>query len=204
VTGRGGPSPARSTSAGSAVDAARRSAAAAEAGERRACTAPSEPASLARRIAALGYEALLVVAMAFVAGFLFLPLVSPWSVTHRTLTVPPVFARTMMFCALAGGAAAYYTWCWSGGRRTLAQKTWRLRLADRRGGPLSRKQALLRYAAAWIGPALALAGYGALHGSGYARNALAFAALNYCWAIVDPDRQFLHDRLARSLVVRDG
>lgn len=163
-----------------------------------------EPASFARRIAALGYEALLLVAMAFVVGFLFLPLVSPWGATHRTLTVPPVFARTMMFCALVGGAAAYYAWCWSGGRRTLPQKTWRLRLVDRRGGPMSRKQALLRYASAWIGPALALAGYGALRGTGYAQNALAFVALNYCWAIVDPDRQFLHDRIARSLVVSDA
>lgn len=163
-----------------------------------------EPASFARRIGALLYEALLLVAMAFFAGFLFLPVVSPWGAGHRTLTVPPVLARTMMFCAMAGGAAAYYAWCWSGSRRTLPQKTWRLRLVNRRGGPPSRRQALVRYAAAWIGPALALAGYALLHASGNAGNALAFAALNYCWAIIDPDRQFLHDRIAGTLVVNDA
>lgn len=161
-------------------------------------------ASFARRIGALAYEALLLVAMAFVAGFLFLPLVSPAGATHRTLTIPPLFVRTMMFCALVAAAAVYYAWCWSDGRRTLPQKTWRLRLVDRRGRPLARRQALVRYAAAWIGPAMALAGYGALHAIGYGRNALAFAALNYCWAIVDPDRQFLHDRIAGTLVVQDG
>jgi len=162
-----------------------------------------ERASFLRRIGALAYEALLLAAMAFVAGFLFLPLVSPRSVSHRTLTVPPIFARTMMFCALVGGAAAYYGWCWSGGRRTLPQKTWRLRLVGRCGGPLTRQQALIRFAAAWIGPALALFGYGVLHASAYGRNALAFAALNYCWAIIDPDRQFLHDRIAGTRVVKE-
>lgn len=163
-----------------------------------------KPASFARRIGALGYEALLLFAMAFVAEFLFLPLVSPAGASHATLTVPPLFARTMMFCALVAGAAVYYTWCWSDGRRTLPQKTWRLRLVDRRGEPLHRRQALIRYAAAWIGPAAALAGYAALDLIGYGRNALAFAALNYCWVIVDPDRQFLHDRIAGTLVVQDG
>jgi uncharacterized RDD family membrane protein YckC len=163
-----------------------------------------ERASFLRRIGALAYEALLLVAMAFVAGFLFLPLVSPRGVSHRTLTVPPVFARTMMFCALVGGAAAYYGWCWSGGRRTLPQKTWQLRLVDRCDGPLTRQQALIRFAAAWIGPALALFGYGVLHASAYGRNALAFAALNYCWAVIDPDRQFLHDRIAGTRIVKDA
>ena len=162
-----------------------------------------EPASWLRRVGALAYEALLLLAMALVAGFLFLPLVSPAAAIHRTLAVPPVFARTMMFCVLVAGAAGYYVWCWSGGRRTLPQKTWRLQLVDRRGSALSRKQALIRYAAAWIGPALALAGYAAMHASGFARNALALAALNYCWVIFDPDRQFLHDRIAGTRVVNE-
>jgi len=159
-------------------------------------------ASFARRIAALGYESLLLVAMAFVAGFVFLPFLAHGA-SRETLSVPSPFARTLMFCALVAGAAAYYTWCWSGGRRTLPQKTWRLRLVDRRGEPLRRGRALVRYAAFWIGPALALIGYGALHAAGYGRNALAFCVLNYCWAIVDPDRQFLHDRIAGTLVVQD-
>ena len=200
MTGPRGPRPGASqTKVSRAAAAARHDAIAGE----RADVIRLDAASFLRRIGALLYEALLLVAMAFFAGFLFLPLVSPRGGSHQTLTVPPIFARTLMFCVLVGGAATYYAWCWSGGRRTLPQKTWRLRLIDRRGGPLSRRQALVRYAAAWIGPALALAGYAALHESGYARNVLAFAALNYCWAIIDPDRQFLHDRIAGTRVVED-
>jgi uncharacterized RDD family membrane protein YckC len=165
---------------------------------------PIKRASFARRIGALGYEALLLVAMAFVAGFAFLPFVSPGGDSHRTLSVPPLFARTLMFCALVAGAAIYYTWCWSDGRRTLPQKTWRLRLVDRHGKSLTRRRALIRYAGVWIGPAVALAGFAAFDPLGFGRNALAFAALNYCWVIADPDRQFLHDRIAGTVVVQDG
>jgi uncharacterized RDD family membrane protein YckC len=107
----------------------------------------------------------------------------------------------MTFGVLAGGAAAYYAWCWSDGRRTLPQKTWRLRLVDHAGGPVAWRQALLRYVAGWIGPALALTGYAALHAGGHARNALAFLLVNYCWALLDRDRQFLHDRIAGTRVV---
>ena len=205
MTGPRRPRPAASpTRVTSAVNRAPRDTLTAERADAERTALDTKRASFPRRIGALAYEALLLVAMAFVAGFLFLPLASPWGVSHRTLTVPPVFARTMIFCALVGGAAAYYGWCWSGGRRTLPQKTWRLRVVDRGGGPLTRRQALIRYAAAWTGPALALLGYGVLHASAYGRNALAFAALNYCWAIIDPDRQFLHDRIAGTRVVNDA
>ena len=160
------------------------------------------PASLARRFAALLYEALLLAAMALVAGFLFLPLVSSSGVGQRTLTVPPLFARTMLFCALVAGGAIYYTWCWSGGRRTLPQKTWRLRIVDADGHALTRKMALLRYAMAWTGPAVASAAYVVLRPTGFGRYAAVLLALNYAWALVDPDRQFLHDRIAGTRIVR--
>src|SRR6478736_519094 len=97
---------------------------------------------------ALVYEALLLGALALVAGFLLLPLVSP--ARGATLAIPPIFVRTMTFCMLVAAAAIYYGWFWSEGRRTLPQKTWRLRLVDVDGGPLPRATALVRYAAGWI------------------------------------------------------
>jgi uncharacterized RDD family membrane protein YckC len=160
-------------------------------------------ATLTRRIGALTYEALLVIAMAFGLGFALLPIVSPVGSASRELVVPPLLGRTIMACALVGGGALYFGWCWSRGRRTLPQKTWRLRLVGADGGPVSWRRALLRYAAAWIGPAMALAGYAALHTTGHAHNALAFMLVNYGWALVDRDRQFLHDRIAGTRVVAE-
>ncbi len=159
-------------------------------------------ASLARRLGALLYEALLLIAMAFVAGFVFLPLISPHIASSNELTVPPRLARAVFFCALVAGMAVYYTWCWSDGRRTLPQKTWRLRLVDGTGASLTRLAALARYAAAWIGPAFALITYAALRPAPAARYAAGLVALNYAWALVDRDRQFLHDRIAGTRIVR--
>lgn len=168
----------------------------------RPLAAPSAlpPAPLTRRLGALLYEALLLVAMALVLGFALLPLVSPAGAVDRTLTIPPPFARAMMFCALAAAGAIYYGWCWSGGRRTLPQKTWRLRIVAEDGAVVTRKTALLRYAAAWIGPVAGVIAYAALRSTGPGRYAAVLVATNYAWAFVDRDRQFLHDRIAGTRV----
>jgi uncharacterized RDD family membrane protein YckC len=107
----------------------------------------------------------------------------------------------MLFCALVAGGALYCGWCWSEGRRTLPQKTWGLRLVDRDGRVVTWKRAMVRYAAWWLGPASAVAAYAVLQPSGHPHRALALLALGYAWAIVDRDRQFLHDRIAGTRLV---
>jgi uncharacterized RDD family membrane protein YckC len=163
---------------------------------------PFRLAPLSRRLGALLYEALLFVAMAFVAGFVFLPFVSPTR-SETSLSVPAPAARVVMFAALVAAFAVYYTWSWSNARRTLPQKTWRLRVVDAAGRPLRPSRAFVRYVAAWIGPALALGAYALLAPGGHARSVLALALAGYCFALVDRDHQFLHDRIAGSYVAVD-
>ena len=165
--------------------------------------APPRGASLRRRLAALAYEALLLAAMSIIVGFLFLPLVTPAASGESALRIPSPLARTLLLCALFAAAAAYCTWMWSEGRRTLPQKTWRLRIIATSGGPIGKERALVRYLAAWLGPVAALTGYAIARRSGLGGYALVLLALNYVYALVDRDRQFLHDRLAGTIVVRD-
>jgi len=165
--------------------------------------APLRRASLPSRLGALAYEALLLAAMASIVGFLFLPLVTPAAAPGSALRIPSPLARALLFCALFAGAGAYYAWTWSEGRRTLPQKTWRLRILAASGGPIAKERALGRYLAAWIGPAAGLAGYAFVQPRGFGRYALLLAVINYAYALVDRDRQFLHDRLAGTVVVRD-
>jgi uncharacterized RDD family membrane protein YckC len=61
-------------------------------------------------------------------------------------------------------------------------KTWRIRLVQANGDTLTFKQAVLRFFLALLGLLLAGAGF--------------------WWALVDRDRQFLHDRLAGTRLVR--
>ena len=72
------------------------------------------------------------------------------------------------------------------------------------GTALDGKTAMLRYLAAWIGPALALLAYLALQRAGLGAYALCLLGVNFLWAFLDSDRQFLHDRIAGSRVTSDG
>jgi uncharacterized RDD family membrane protein YckC len=118
--------------------------------------------------------------------------------------LPSSPARIAFFLLLLVVGAAYFGWFWTGGRRTLPMQTWRLQLARARGeGPVSLALGLRRYAAFWIGPALAIAGYVALRPTGHPRVALCLLAVNYLWALIDRDRQFLHDRLAGTRLIYD-
>jgi uncharacterized RDD family membrane protein YckC len=105
------------------------------------------------------------------------------------------------FLVLAA-AGAYFAWSWSGGRRTLPMKTWSLALERRDGRRVDARTALVRYLAAWIGPAAALASFAALHPMGLGAHAAWLVALNYLWAFADPERHFLHDRIAGTRIVR--
>ncbi|HMJ49583.1 MAG TPA: RDD family protein [Burkholderiales bacterium] len=132
-----------------------------------------QTAGLLRRILSMLYEALLLFAVWWAAGFLFLA-VTPG------MSAPWVRAAFQIY--LVSVAAAYYVWCWLRGGQTLAMKTWRVRLISTSGNPVTLKQALLRFAVAAAG--ICLAGAGII------------------WAFFDSEGQFLHDRLAGTKIVR--
>jgi uncharacterized RDD family membrane protein YckC len=160
-------------------------------------------APLARRFAALAYEATLYSAIVLLAGFLTIPLSSSAPSGAGGLRIPDLPARVLSFTLVFAAGALYYGWFWTAGRRTLPMKTWRLRITRGEGAPLGVRTALVRYMAGWIGPSLALLAYVALRSSGLAAHAAWLLALNYLWALVDPDRRFLHDRIAGTLIVDD-
>ena len=157
-------------------------------------------ASLARRLASLAYEATILSALVLVVGFVTLPLVPP-AQGGAALRIPDAPARALSLAVVFGAGAIYCVASWSGGRRTLPMKTWRIALVRRDGSRVDRRTASTRYLSAWIGPALALAGYLALRPFGAGFVAHALVASNFVWALFDADRQFLHDRIAGTRLV---
>ena len=162
---------------------------------------PRPHAPLARRYLALGYEGLLLAAIVLLVGFLTLPLVAPTAGAAPTLAVPPLAARVLSACLVSGAAGLYFVWSWSGGRRTLPMKTWKIALVRADGSPVDGKTAVIRYAAAWLGPVAALLAHAVLNPAGLGAHALWLVALGHLWPLVDPDRQFLHDRIAGTRIV---
>jgi uncharacterized RDD family membrane protein YckC len=160
-------------------------------------------AGVLRRWAAALYELLLLAALVFIVQFALLPVVTPGHAGSAVaLVVPSLPAQVFLFCVEFALAAAYLCWCWTGGRRTLAQKTWRLHLVTMRGETLDRRRALVRYFALWVGPIVAVAAYAVLQPYGGGKLAALALVLNFLWALVDRDRQFLHDRIAGTRLLR--
>ncbi len=142
--------------------------------------APAAPAientpGIGRRLAALFYEALLLIGALGVAFVLpHVVLGAGWKVE-----VPGALKWLHLFLVLL----VYFVWFWRHSGQTLAMKTWKIKVVSAQNGEaVSLRQAVLRYILAW--PALALGGVG------------------FLWALVDHDRQFLHDRLAGTRLIR--
>lgn len=125
------------------------------------------------RIAAMIYESLLVTAVVFVAALPFLYLIG---------TAESGWMRHVFQLYLLGVLFAYFSAFWLRSGQTLAMKTWRIRLVDRNGGRITLRQALLRFFLALFG--------------------LMLGGIGFLWALVDRDRQFLHDRIAGTRLVR--
>ena len=159
----------------------------------------NENASLWRRFGAFTHELLFLVAYLFIVGLIFASLSgeSTKCLRPQVLTGPiAILQQTYLFLSIG----AYFVYFWINGRRTLAFKTWALRLQSAYGGEVTVKQAVIRYLATWIGPALGLALFMLIGASGSAWWILGVFA-NFLWAMVDPAKQFLHDRIAGTRVV---
>ncbi len=96
----------------------------------------------------------------------------------------------------------YFVWFWAKGQ-TLAMKTWHIRVVDAAGQPLTQLRALGRYLLAWLWflPGLALAWWMEVQGSMLLLLPMLSAALWALTSLLDPDRQFLHDRIAGTRLV---
>lgn len=124
-----------------------------------------------RLLASLFYEALLVLALLFVATFLFVLVFG--EATHAPL-------RYLLQLYLWVVAGSYFTWCWSRGR-TLAMQAWKLRLVDSAGNLMTPATAAKRYILASIG--------------------LLVLGAGFWWAFFDREHRYLHDRLLDTRLV---
>ena len=129
--------------------------------------------SLKRRLVSMLYESLLLAALLLVAGFAYIPV---FGALHGP------FQKAVFQLYLLGVIGVYFVVFWMRGGQTLAMKTWRIRLVTAEGGALPMPLCVRRFALAFVG--------------------LLCAGLGFLWAVFDRDRQFLHDRLLGTRLVK--
>jgi uncharacterized RDD family membrane protein YckC len=133
-------------------------------------------AGFARRLAALLYDALLIVAllMAFTGLILI--------VTHRPLLAETVGAWVYPYhLGLIAVIGAYFVLNWVHSGQTLGMRAWNLHTVDSHGKRLTLGPAALRFLCAVL--------------------AWMPAALGVLWLYVDRERLALHDRLSGTRIV---
>jgi uncharacterized RDD family membrane protein YckC len=86
-----------------------------------------------------------------------------------------VYERAAQGAFVLGFLGLYFLWCWLRGGQTLPMKAWKIRLVE-----VTPAKALLRFVLALV---------------------LVPSGVSILWAVLDRDRQFLHDRLAGTRLV---
>lgn len=149
-----------------------------------------------RRFTCMMYEGVLLFGVVFLAGYLFDTLTQ-----SRNALMFRHGRQAILFIAIG----VYFLASWSKKGQTLPMKTWNIRLVGRDGEPPTTARLLLRYLLIWplplLGALLVLAGSRI---TGYSSTDLfiVFTPFTlFIWTWFDPDRQFLHDRLAGTRLV---
>jgi len=131
-----------------------------------------KPAGLFRRLAALLYDSLLLLAVLFIATAILLPFSHGEAFSHN-----PYLTTYLLFISFF-----FYSWFWMHGGQTLGMRSWRLQLRNINPGPISLWQALLRFMVA-------------------IPSALLFG-IGYLWMLIDRDKLTWHDRYSETRIVQ--
>ena len=142
-------------------------------------TLHAHPPGLLRRLAAMLYDALLVAALVVSAfALVYLPLAM--GLGWKDLNAHPWMRHALTLWMLAV-AVGFHLWFWTHGGQTLGMRAWRLRLVSADGGPVTLRQAVVRYLTALL-------------------SWLALG-LGFLWVWIDSERRAWHDLASDTRLV---
>jgi len=142
-----------------------------------AAAAALPPAGLLRRLAAMVYDGLLVLALLMIVTACFLPFTGGEAVRWQTFPL----LTLLYWPVLAGAVVVYFGMPWTERGQTLGMTSWRIRVQRDDGYLLTWRDVVVRLGASvlsWVP-----------------------AGLGWVWLLFDRERRTWHDRLSRSRVV---
>ena len=134
-------------------------------------------ATLPRRLGALLYDGMLLLAVLMVATALFLPLTGGEAIDPQADPLLELLYRLTLVLLIVGFNGLF----WTRRGQTLGMQSWRLRVEREDGRLLTWADTLRRLA--------------------WAVLSLAPLGLGYLWIAIDPERRAWHDRLSGTRVV---
>lgn len=132
------------------------------------------PPGLLRRLGAMAYDALLLLAILMMLSYPYVWLTGS--------AKPGLFVKTLYQIYLLTICFIYYGGFWVRGGQTLGMRTWRIKLVQSDGGTITWAIALKRFA--------------------YAMLSLLCLGLGFLWVLHDRDKLAWHDRLSGTRLVR--
>ena len=132
--------------------------------------------SLLRRLAAMLYDMLLVVALVGVVNALALGVVV-WASDGRQQLLNPHLAQLLTALSIVG----FFSLFWLKSGQTLGMQAWRIKLVDFNGGPPTVGKAITRCIAALL--------------------SAACLGCGYLWCLVDRKQRYWHDYLSRTELI---
>lgn len=138
---------------------------------------PDVAAGLLRRLGAVLYDAMLLLAVLMIATAAFLPLTGGEALEPEAHPALEFFYRAVLVLLIVG----YFGIFWTRRGQTLGMASWRLRIERDDGAALGWRDTTLRLAAAvlsWLP-----------------------CGLGYLWIAIDPQRRAWHDRLSGTRIL---
>jgi uncharacterized RDD family membrane protein YckC len=135
---------------------------------------PLPPPGLLRRLGAMAYDTLLLLALLMLLSYPYVWLTGG--------AKPGLVVKTFYQLYLLAICFLFYGGFWVRGGQTLGMRTWRIKLVRSDGGSITRMIALKRFA--------------------YALLSLFCLGLGFLWVLFDRDKLTWHDRLSGTRLVR--
>ena len=138
----------------------------------------SRPAPLWRRIAALVYDVFPLIGLWMITAFVYL-----FALGGRYDPARPEWGtRVGLQLTLLAVTTAYFVISWTRIGQTIGMRAWKFKLLREDGGKVGMLRAIARFYLALL--------------------SLALAGLGFWWALFDPQKRTLHDRLCGTVMVR--
>jgi uncharacterized RDD family membrane protein YckC len=146
-------------------------------------TVTIKDAALWRRLAAMVYDSIVVIAIWIIVGFIVLSAfgIDQAQIVENDRVVMDPYYRFTLFSSMLFSAYFFFAWFWTHSGQTLGMQAWKIRVQNSDSSAISYTQSLIRCVIAPF--------------------SLLFLGAGYFYMFFNDEKLTLHDKLSRSMVV---